>query len=102
MDSIRFSRAMYEWLLAAYPADFRTRFGGEMVSIFGDQIDDAWRTERGQGVVRVWGRVLWELVSVAIPLRLAEPIVIATAVSALATSVLFLAFFRSIAPHCAK
>ena len=40
MESMRISRSLYGRLLAAYPQDFRARFGGEMVTVFGDQLAD--------------------------------------------------------------
>ena len=102
MESMRISRSLYGRLLAAYPQDFRARFGGEMVTVFGDQLAEAWRCARVLGVIRVWLGALREVVSVALPLRLANPIVCAFAVSIPSTTVVFLVLLRVVAPHCAK
>lgn len=102
MESIRISCAMYSRLLAAYPQDFRARFGGEMVTVFGEQLADSWQNARVSGVIRVWLGAFWELLSVAFPLRLASPTVWAIAVSIPSTTVVFLGLLRLVAPHCAK
>jgi hypothetical protein len=52
---------LYRALLRAYPAEFRTRFGDEMVQLFGDQMRDA-RTGRAySGPVGTWFRTLGDL-----------------------------------------
>lgn len=55
---------VYRGLLRLYPTEFRSRFGDEMVQLFGDQLRDA-RTGRGQsgpaGAVQIWLRTLSDL-----------------------------------------
>lgn len=101
MESTR-SCAMYGRLLTIYPQDFRARFGSEMVTVFADQLADASRHARIAGVIRVWLGACWELLSVAVPLRLATPVVWAIAASIPGTTVVFLTLLRVVAPHCAK
>jgi hypothetical protein len=52
---------VYEMLVKAYPASFRKAYGDEMVRVFGELAADAWRERRGAGVLRVWLRVLGDL-----------------------------------------
>jgi hypothetical protein len=47
-------------------------------------------------VTSLWRSALWELLTVAVPLRLASNAVMAGAISFLASSVLFLVFFRAV------
>ena len=51
----------YRGLLRLYPAEFRARFGDEMVQLFSDQLRDA-RTGRGRsGLTDTWLRTLGDL-----------------------------------------
>jgi hypothetical protein len=57
---------VYRGLLRLYPAEFRARFGDEMVQLFGDQLRDA-RTGRGSsGPTGTWLRTLGDLVLTAV------------------------------------
>jgi hypothetical protein len=96
------SRTVYSKLLFAYPPEFRQQFGPEMVATFSDQMLDEWQQNGVAGLILVWRSSLWELFSVAMPLQLRRSIVIATALSFLSTSVLFLMFSRAVFHQCAK
>ncbi|MGA3318449.1 MAG: hypothetical protein ABSC64_18685 [Candidatus Korobacteraceae bacterium] len=86
----------YRALLAAYPSGLRRRFGAEMVQVFADQVSEEWKQYGVLGVARVWLTATWEVVSVAVPLRLSHPSVIAAALSFIVSSALFLGLFRAI------
>jgi hypothetical protein len=93
---VRWSRAVYAGLLIFYPADLRRKFGAEMADVFEAALHDA-IVERGRaGVTSLWRSALWELLAVAVPLRLASNAVMAGAISFLASSVLLLVFFRAV------
>jgi len=86
---IRASRLVYSGLLFMYPRDLRRRFGIEMSDDFEDSLRAALGEHGVPGAAAMWGIVLWELVSVAVPSRLATTTAMAAAVSCLASSVLF-------------
>jgi len=93
---IRWSRAGYAGLLIFYPTDLRREFSEEMADVFEAAVQDA-IVERGPaGVTSLWRSALWELLTVAVPLRLASNEAMAGAISFLASTVLLLAFFRAV------
>ena len=55
------------------------------------------RRELG-GVIRIWLTAIFEIVSVAGPLQLRDPALIAAVLSLICSSVLTLAFFRAVSP----
>jgi uncharacterized protein involved in exopolysaccharide biosynthesis len=65
------SHAIYERLLRAYPPAHRAEYGPAMAQLFRDQCRDAWNEARGWGVVKLWLRVLPDLVKTSIIERLA-------------------------------
>ena len=92
---IRASCRVYGHLLIFYPGDFRRRFAAEMVQLFEELLRDA--AQRGPiAITSLWRSALWELLSVAVPLRLQNAAVIAGGLSLIASSILFLAFFRAV------
>jgi hypothetical protein len=97
-STFRISCFIYSLLLASYPHELRHRFGEEMMQVFADQMWGEWKRHGVLGVVRVWLTAGWEVMSVAAPLQLRNPVVIATALSLVSSSVLFLAFFRAVSP----
>jgi len=56
---------LYRGLIRLYPAEFRTRFGDEMVQLFGDQMRDARTGDAHSGPVGTWLRTLGDLVVTA-------------------------------------
>jgi hypothetical protein len=93
---VRASRLLYTGLIVLYPREVRHRFGVEMADVFEDLMREA-AAQRGlRGIFLPWGSVLRELLTVALPLRLASNSVIAGAISFLAASALFLVFFRAV------
>jgi putative ABC transport system permease protein len=56
----RWAARVYRWLLLAYPAGFRERYGGDMVQLFEDRLAET-RT-LGERIAQ-WGRAVWDSVS---------------------------------------
>ena len=93
---IRASQFAYVRLLACYPRELRSRFGDEMAEVFAESLCKA-AVQRGMpGIAARWGGALWELFTVAAPLRLESTRLRAGALSLLASAMLFLAFFSGL------
>jgi len=99
---LRASRGLYKMLLLAYPQDFRYRFESEMLTTFSDLICGEWEQNGLPGVARVWRSALGELLSVAAPLHLQSPIVVAMALSFLCSSALFTTIYCAMTHVCSK
>lgn len=81
LATVRLSRVIYAGLLIFYPGDLRHKFGNEMADVFQAVMRDA-IVERGlAGMISLWRYALWELLTVAVPLRLASNAVMAGAIS---------------------
>jgi hypothetical protein len=87
---------IYGALTICYPSELRHRFDEEMAQVFEDQLRERWERRGVLGVVHVWRTALWELLSVALVLRLQNPFVIAVALSLLGSAALCAAFFRAV------
>jgi hypothetical protein len=98
--AIQLSCGLYKMLLFAYPSDFRLRFESEMVATFSDLICGEWEQNGLSGVARVWRSELTEVFSVAVPLLLQSPIVVATSLSLLSSVALFIAVFFAMTHVC--
>lgn len=59
--SLAFSQKVFEQLLLAYPAAHRAEYGADMAQLFRDQCRDAWSEARHFGLVKLWLRVLPDL-----------------------------------------
>jgi hypothetical protein len=92
---IRGSRMAYSGLLMCYPRELRRRFGAEMTDLFETVLREAVVERGAAGIASSWGLALWELLTVAVPLRLTSNAVIAGALSFLVSSTLFLLFFQA-------
>jgi hypothetical protein len=90
------TRIAYTGLLMFYPRDLRRRFGDEMADLFEDLIRDAAARQGLRGVATAWASAFWEVLTVAAPSRLASNAAMAGALSFLASSALFLVFFRAL------
>ena len=99
-SAVRVSCGLYKMLLFTYPSDFRLRFESEMVTTFSDLICGEWKYNGLPGVVRVWRSAVGEVFSVAVPLQLRSPIVIATSLSLLLSIALFMAVFHAMTYVC--
>lgn len=56
---------VYRRLLRLYPSAFRTRYGDEMVQLFGDQLHASRAGGEPIGTASLWFRTLWDLVATA-------------------------------------
>ena len=65
------SQKVYGWLLRAYPPAHRTEYGPAMAQLFRDQGRDAWMEAGGWGLLKLWLRVLPDLVKTSFIERLA-------------------------------
>jgi hypothetical protein len=99
-SAVRVSCTLYKMLLFAYPSDFRLRFENEMVTTFSDLICGEWKHNGLPGVARVWRSAVGEVFSVAVPLQLRSPIVIAASVSVVLSIALFMAVVQAMTHVC--
>ena len=99
-SAVRASRGLYKILLLAYPADFRLRFGTEMVTTFSDLISEEWEHNGLTGVARVWRSALGEVFSAAVPLQLQSSILVAMSLSLVSSFALFVAIFYAMSHVC--
>jgi hypothetical protein len=60
------SERVYGMLLLVYPREFRRRYGGEMVQVFGDLCREAKRRGGALGMMMLWVRTVPDLTSTAI------------------------------------
>ena len=103
MESVlRMGRSAYQFLLHGYPRELRIRYGVEMERVFQDQLEGEWRLRGAAGAARVALGAGWELMTVAAPLHLRNPTVIAVAVSFVTSSIVVLTFFRAVSPGFCK
>jgi uncharacterized protein involved in exopolysaccharide biosynthesis len=65
------SQKIYGWLLRAYPPAHRAEYGPAMAQLFRDLGRDAWNEAQGWGMVKLWLRVLPDLVDTSIRERIA-------------------------------
>ena len=91
----------YGALLILYPLDLRREFDAEMRDVFEQQLHGAWEESGVKGVARVCLCAIGELVSVALPAQLCQPIFIVPTLSLLSNSVLFLMLLRQLSPLAA-
>jgi capsular polysaccharide biosynthesis protein len=64
------SQRLYERLLVAYPKSHREEYGPAMSQLFRDQCRDAWHEARHWGLIRLWLRVLPDLIQSSIVERI--------------------------------
>lgn len=88
---IRISLFVYRLLIFAYPGELRRDFGADMLTVFGRQLRDAWSEERIAGIAALWVCALLEVMTVALPQRLRSTIVVASVLSLVSTSAIYLA-----------
>ena len=66
------SQSVYERLLFAYPSRHRAQYGAAMAQLFRDQCRDAWCESRNWGLLKLWLRVLPDLLNTSITERLSS------------------------------
>jgi hypothetical protein len=101
-NAMRLGCSAYGLLLLLYPQDLRSRYSGEMKLVFREQLQGELMRRGASGAARVALLAVWEVVSVAAPLQLRNPTVIAAALSIVTSSILVLTFFRAVSPGCGK
>ena len=69
--AVAVSQTIYGWLLRAYPPAHREEYGPAMAQLFRDQCREAWRESKGWGIMKLWLRVLPDLVKTSIIERIA-------------------------------
>jgi hypothetical protein len=87
---------LYGLSVAIYPAEFRRCFGEEMTSVFREQMLAAMETGDWLETLLVWKCALVEVLTVGLPLRLADSLTIATVLSASITPLVFLSLIWSL------
>jgi uncharacterized protein involved in exopolysaccharide biosynthesis len=65
------SQKIYNGLLLAYPPAHRAEYGAAMAQLFRDQCDDAWAESGGWGLLKLWLRVVPDLIRTSIVERFA-------------------------------
>jgi hypothetical protein len=93
---VNLSQSIYLGLLIFYPRELRRKFGAEMAEVFVTSLRDAIADRGRAGMIFPWRSALCELLTVALPMRLASNAAMAGAISLLASSVLVLLFFRAV------
>ena len=88
----------YGVLVTLYPRDLRLSFADEMTEVFEQQLHDAWDESGMLGFLRVWLCAIQELICVALPAQLAQPIVVVPTLSLISNSFLFLVILRALSP----
>jgi capsular polysaccharide biosynthesis protein len=64
--AVALSGKLFRRLLAAYPKAHRRDYGPAMAQLFRDQCRDAWGRGRGWGLIRLWLRVVPDLVKTSV------------------------------------
>ncbi len=78
---MRLSSRIYDAMLLLYPDDLRSAFGEEILEVFCEDLERGWRERGALGEAAVWWRAALEVLTIAIPGRLANPALSAKAVS---------------------
>jgi hypothetical protein len=91
----------YSLLLTLYPLELRRQFGDEMTHVFAQQLHGAWEESGLRGQARVWLCAIGELLYVAVPAQLAQPVFLVPTLSLISNSLLFLALFQQLSPLAA-
>ena len=96
--ALKLSSRAYAVLLVFYPNELRSRFADQMTDVFDQQLENAWEESGFPGLARIWLYAIAELVFVALPAQLAQPIVIVPTLSLISNSSIFLALLRAWSP----
>jgi hypothetical protein len=88
----------YGVLLTLYPRELRLRFAEEMTEVFEQQVEDAWNESGFIGLAQVWLCTFRELLCVALPTQMGQPIVVVPTLSLISNSAMFLALLRELSP----
>ena len=89
MPLVNVSLRMHALLVAVYPAEFRSRFGQEMNAVFREQMLAAGKTGDWLEALLIWKYALRDAILVGLPLRLSDPLTVASLLSASITPLVF-------------
>jgi hypothetical protein len=87
------SHKAYLQCLILYPSELRSDFGGEMMEVFDQQVSDAYSRGGLAGLLRVWTWAIREIVTVAVPGRIAGRAIPIFAVTAMLAFMLWFASY---------
>jgi len=99
--AFKMSSRTYSVLLTMYPRELRRRFAEEMTDVFDQQLQGAWDESGFAGMARVWLDAIGELLFVALPAQIGQPIVIVPTLSLIGNSAIFLVLMRALSPLAA-
>ena len=99
--AFKMSSRTYSVLLTMYPRELRRRFAEEMTDVFAQQLQGAWDDSGFAGMARVWLDAIGELLFVALPAQIGQPIVIVPTLSLIGNSAIFLVLMRALSPLAA-
>ena len=99
--AFKVSSRTYSVLLTIYPRELRRRFAEEMTDVFDQQLQGAWDESGFAGLARVWLDAIGELLFVALPAQIGQPIVIVPTLSLIGNSAIFLVLMRALSPLAA-
>ena len=99
--AFKVSSRTYSVLLTMYPRELRRRFAEEMTDVFDQQLQGAWDESGFAGLARVWLDAIGELLFVALPAQIGQPIVIVPTLSLIGNSAIFLVLMRALSPLAA-
>jgi hypothetical protein len=91
----------YSVLLILYPLDLRREFAAEMTDVFEQQLQGAWEDSGLKGLARVCLCAMGELLCVALPAQLCQPIFVVPTLSLISNSIMFLMLLKQLSPLAA-
>lgn len=98
----RASAWLYGALLYLCPVQLRREFGGEICTVFTEDLDEAWQTRGLAGAVGVWWCAVCEVIRMAVPELKANPAiavpVVSVALNVLVVGAEVLIYVKYVAP----
>ena len=77
----KISTTLFRFVYACYPTGLKRTFGGEIVEVFVEDLNDAVRQHGIVGAVVVWRRALSELFCICLPYQFAKSAFVAPVIS---------------------
>jgi hypothetical protein len=94
--AVTFSTFLYSRMLPWYPPALRAEFGEDMVDIFAESIETAWRSASWRGVAAAWRAVSRDLIDIVLPYRTARAAPVLLAI--IASTLLYASLLAAIDP----
>lgn len=96
------STFIYSRMLRWYPPTLRAEFGDDMIDVFTENLEAAWRRASWRGVVRAWLAVVHDMADVVLPYRTARAAPVLLAV--ICSIAFYVSLLTAIDPnlHCHK